>query len=207
MSISEDQNEEEIATAEPSPAAVPEPRVITLRDVQAQSPAESVEETVVLRSLERSNPIGTASRILNEVTGPLPPVLVEEAPATVATVADQLFEATNSLNNLQIQAGDEAPPATVFIDQTEAATTQTDAFAANAGKLFHRFQSSRPPKQDTPDDVEEAGRKRFRWYRQARLDRLKDFKMLVDSRKTYMYQYTRNTLLFVILPSTGLAAM
>jgi hypothetical protein len=77
-------------------------------------------------------------------------------------------------------------PAEIFRNKRNTAHTQADAFAANAGNIFHRFQKRRPK----PRDVETgSGKSKTRKSQNPNLESLEDFRDLVVSNKDYMFTY------------------
>jgi hypothetical protein len=176
---------------------------VSLKDVQDATPAESQEESRVMQSIERNDPTGTSSRHFDQATAiPLELTTEEEQ----QTVEDELLACTASINKLQSSSSGGPAPAEIFRGNSRnAANTQADAFAANAGQLFHRFQKRRPK----PMDVE-TGSGKSRTKRKSKnpnLESLNDFRDLVVSNKDYTCTYIRNSLLFLILPSTGIACL
>ena len=188
---------------------------ISLEAVQDATPAEAEDERHVIRAMELSDPTGSSKDTFDQATGMLPPDFTDEP----ETVEDGLLTCTTSINQLYL-AGSGAssidaapPPAAIFRDkQNMAATTQTDAFAANAGKLFYRFnkkyQSKRPL---SVSDLETGSKKSPRNTRKhgAFLTResMENFRNLLDSNKDYTLYYIKTTLFGLIIPATGIACL
>lgn len=118
-------------------------------------------------------------------------------------------------------------PGTVFRGNESVPQSEGDRFAANAGKLFHGYSKSngffrRNKKNsqqktragDDHSDLEsntDTGKHASSFYAKkmkiASLESLQEFKSVVASKRGYVWSYVRDTLFFVIIPSTLLAAM
>jgi hypothetical protein len=201
---------------------------VSLKDVLDATPAESQEETRVMQSIEQYDPTGSSSRHFDQATSipaelaaSLSVVSEEEEGLSSAsaahpqTVEDELFAFTTSINKIHFdqvtgEDDDAPPPAEIFRDNDKKANTQFDVFAADAGKLFHRFHKRLPPKPQSSssgDYLEDGRRSTHQRMTHGGVEKLRDFRDLVVSNKAYTFAYVKNTLLFVIIPATGLACL
>lgn len=157
-------------------------------------------------------------------------------------VDGKLYQLTNSINMLHLEMHTNNPdangsvrgdvrsmnipvPAQVFKDAKNK-NSQADNFAANAGKLYEKFNFANKRKNsrrknskrgdtnagssdiENPTDSGRGSSKKFNNKMVHRsLESLHEFRFLVSSRKGYVLTYVRNTFFFVVLPSTLLAAM
>jgi hypothetical protein len=212
-----------------NPLFIPETGVsVSLKDVLDATPAESQEETRVMQSIEQYDPTGSSSRHFDQATSipaelaaSLSVVSEEEeglssALAHPQTVEDELFAFTTSINKIHFdqvtgEDDDAPPPAEIFRDNDKKANTQFDVFAADAGKLFHRFHKRLPPikpqSSSSGENIEDGRRSAHKRMAHGGVEKLRDFRYLVVSNKAYTFAYIKNTLLFVILPATGLACL
>lgn len=211
-----------------NPLFIPETGVsVSLKDVLDATPAESREETRVMQSIEQFDPTGSSSRhfdkatsIPAELAAPLSVVSQEEeglssASAHPQTVEDELFVFTTSINKIHFdqvtsEDDDAPPPAEIFRDNDKTANRQFDVFAADAGKLFRRFHKRLPPKPQSSssgDNLEDGRRNTRERMTHGGVEKLRDFRDLVVSNKAYTSAYVKYTLLFVIIPATGLACL
>eukprot|EP00980_Cylindrotheca_fusiformis_P014037 scaffold3670_cov124-Cylindrotheca_fusiformis.AAC.13 len=138
---------------------------IRLDEVQESTPAESEEEKIVMKSLERSNATGTSARFFDAATS-IPEELASRMSTEMESSADPdamthkrtdtLFDLTNSINLLHMEmqhttvpsdtsVRDEHAkvetvpvPAKIFNEPKDKDST-AEHFAANAGKLYERF--------------------------------------------------------------------
>lgn len=197
---------------------------VSVRDVQAAAPAESQEEARVMEYIERNDDTGSSSQHLDQRSAAFLELNREEATGE-KTVEDDLFAYTNSINRLHHKMRDKPSalsskgassylPAQIFRDKENQANTDTDAFAANAGKLFHRFQKKRGKKSLTEDkgdeEIGEGSRKTKKGKRKKNtesLQPLREFQEMIMSNRSYTYSYIKNALCFFIIPSVCVACL
>lgn len=240
--------------------------MISLKEVQEATPAESLEEQRVMLSIERTDPTGESSRFFHAATS-IPAEMVEGGAHAVVekqeendhaqpirllenqsgrrTVQEDLFACTNSINELHIDnltttpAGDEfdlssniAPPLNVYQGGGKVGpSSQADTFAANAGKIFHRFAVANVKKNEkkkkgatsptsvltsNADSLEEghiesdsgkASSLKEKLQQQDALDSMNEFRAIITSHRKHTQSYMGLSMFFVIIPSTILAAM
>eukprot|EP00980_Cylindrotheca_fusiformis_P014044 scaffold3670_cov124-Cylindrotheca_fusiformis.AAC.20 len=220
---------------------------IRLDEVQKSTPAESEEENRVMQYLERSNTTGSSARFFDAATS-IPEDVASHMSTEVESDSnpdamthkrkDTLFDLTNSINLLHEEMHSSPDSSTPVVGDVgkeskvgspvriykapEKDGSSADHFAANAGKLYERFnfvnrKKSKQKKKvrDGSGDVEsqsDSGRnmstKRLKNIVVHRsLESLHEFQHLVSSKKGYVFRYVRDTFFFIILPSTLLAAI
>ena len=195
-------------------------KVITLRDIRESAPVESEEDRRVMQSIEQNDKTGESTRYFDSFPSEENFVNVDEPKG----VEDDLFEFTNSICNLhfEMQAADvdldtqvlPSMPANVYDGSRNGVTSNADAFAANAGKLFHRFARTKRGKNSNSkldgiaSDIETDSGGRFaKRMKSETLESLQEFKSLMSSNKKFAISYVRSSFFFVILPSTILAGV
>ena len=116
-------------------------------------------------------------------------------------------------------------PGRIFKGSEDAPQSEGDRFAANAGKIFSGFakknkkrgilrrnNNKSDPAFGSSGDTESniSGGKHASYAKKvkiASIESIHDFKSLVGAKKGYVWSYIRDSLFFIIIPSTILAAM
>jgi hypothetical protein len=201
----------------------PSKRTVSLRDVQNETPEESEEEARVMADIEKSDPTTTQRQLPPLLEAQLSILLPRGEPSpntNHGTVEDELLAATTAIHQLYYEGtedGQEAvegpPPAEIFRSR-KYLEANADIFAANAGKIFHRFQKTKTNHGCESDgDIEhnniDAKGKRRKKSAQPKpnWEALNEFREIILSSKETTYGFVRNRLLYVILPSTALACL
>lgn len=125
-----------------NPLFIPETGVsVSLKDVLDATPAESQEESRVMQSIEKYDPMGSSSRHFDQATSipaklavPLSIVSEEEGGLSSASahphmVEDELVAFTTLINKIHFdqvtgEDDDAPPPAEIFCDNDKKANTQ-----------------------------------------------------------------------------------
>ena len=179
---------------------------ISLKAVQDATPAESQEERHVLCSMELSTPTGSSGSNFDQATGMLP----SDFNADEEKVENKLLVSAAKINQLHTSTGTGdggPPPAAIFRDKKNQAETQTDQFAANAGRLFHRFNKRQQSRRNDDDEETGAGKAKPKNKSAYTIESMENFKRLIASNKDYTLHYIRTTLFFLIIPAAGVACL
>ena len=194
--------------------------------VQNAVPIETYDESLLVTSLERTNVTGQSSRMIDQAI-PMPPTEGDSMDEhdngedhAAKTVEETLFDLNYAIHQ-DHQPGKKK--------DSEAATTQADAFAANDGSMFRRaggYGASimKSKKNVNSDDVEtgtivsksqkhlgsmaHSAQHHAKKHMKENIESssgYQEMKKLIATNKNQMRSYTRNVILFLILPATAAA--
>jgi hypothetical protein len=188
--------------------------------VQNAVPVETYDESLLVNSIERTNVTGQSSRLIDQaipLDSSLEPAIGEgrddsdDDGDNNKTLEETLFDLNNAINHDHIDNKKDKGK--------KEATTQADVFADTAGKLFHR--SARRPKKNNRSDIESGDTNNHHAHfgsaassAQHHLKKnvvaniessggYQEMKRLIATNKNQMRMYTRNVILFIILPATA----
>ena len=192
--------------------------------VQNAVPIETYDESLLVNSLERTNVTGQSSRLIHQAI-PMPSTEEDESAGSSVvggdddpkTVEETLFDLHHAINQDQ--------PMSKGKKKDTEATTQADVFAANAGSLFRRAGGMMKSRRNVADI--ETGRADTSNKSQSHLGSValsaqhhakkhlkenlessggyQEMKKLIATNQNQMRSYTRNVILFIILPATAAA--
>jgi hypothetical protein len=185
---------------------------VSLKDVQEQTPAESDEDKLIMKEVEKVNPTTGSTEPVSSFTV-VPNNLEREGDSAddtseLKTVEDELYAATVGLNDLH-----QDDVAQVYTNKEGKEKSQTACFAGSAGKLFKRMKGKAKVRDGNNSSGEsllmeagEIGKKRANVARKGILLSMQDFREFVSPCKNIIWSYVRGVILFVILPGTGVAS-
>lgn len=209
---------------------------VSLKDIQAATPAESLEEKKVLQSIESKDPTGTLSHSFDQTVPNLEETsFLDNAKITnqtsprptdhtahhgnhhrrQKTVDEDMAGLMCSINDIHNETGtsSQPPPGSIFRKASKQNKTQAEDFAANAGKLFHRYQKrhhgggegSMTTKGAGLVESERDNNNKKRSY--PKLKALREFEATMMSQRQYAWSYCKDLCCFLLMPTIGTACL